>query len=295
MITKRDPNPWSHWPAPAKLNLFLHVTGRRPDGYHALQTVFQLLDWGDRISLRLRRDGQILRHGGIDGVAAEDDLAVRAARLLADRAAAVGGVDIAIDKRIPMGAGLGGGSSDAATVLMVLNRLWELGLDVDTLAELGQTLGADVPVFVRGHSAWAEGVGEVLTPLELETAWYVVLNPRCHVSTAELFAAPELTRDMPAATISAFKNGAIKDNVFEPLVCSRHPQVAAAIEWLSAFAPARLTGTGAAAFAAFASRDAAREVAKACPDGVSAIVAEGVDHSPLLKTLQLYNWGVAKR
>ena len=286
---------WTHWPAPAKLNLFLHVTGRRADGFHELQTVFRLLDWGDRVSVRPRNDGQILRVAGAAGVAPEDDLAVRAARLLAEHRGAVCGVDIAVEKRIPLGAGLGGGSSDAATVLKVLNRLWGLDLDDDTLAALGQTLGADVPVFVRGLSAWAEGIGEQLVPVALDPAWYVVVDPRCHVSTRELFAAPELTRDMPAATISDFINGAVQGNVFQPLVCRSHPRVAAAIRWLSAFAPARLTGTGAAVFAEFSTLDDARRARDGCPPEFSAMVARGVDRSPLLDTLQLHDWGVAKR
>ena len=171
---------WSTWPAPAKLNLFLHVTGRRDDGYHLLQTVFRLLDWGDSIAIRVRRDGEIVRSSGAAGVPAEQDLAIRAARALAARAGRpVGGADIRVDKQIPVGAGLGGGSSDAATVLVALNRLWSLGLGTAELAALGQSLGADVPVFVHGRSAWAEGTGEQLTPLELDSAWYLLLDPHC--------------------------------------------------------------------------------------------------------------------
>lgn len=188
---------WSVWPAPAKLNLFLRITGRRPDGYHELQTVFRLLDWGDELRLRVRADGIIQREGELPGVPSDQDITVRAARLLQARAGIMLGADIGIDKRIPMGGGLGGGSSDAATVLVALNHLWGAGLDEDALAELGRQLGADVPVFVRGRSAWAEGVGELLTPIELPRRHYVVLDPREHVPTAALFQAPELTRNAP--------------------------------------------------------------------------------------------------
>jgi len=184
---------WSRWPAPAKLNLFLRITGRRPDGYHALQTAFRLLDWGDVIHLRRRTDGVIVRVGaGADGVAEADDLMVRAAKLLRKETNCRQGADIGIEKNIPIGGGFGGGSSDAATVLVVLDRLWNLALGVDRLAALGLQLGADVPVFVRGHNAWAEGVGEVLTAIELPPAWYVVASPGVHAATAALFQAPDL-------------------------------------------------------------------------------------------------------
>ncbi|MGB8634304.1 MAG: 4-(cytidine 5'-diphospho)-2-C-methyl-D-erythritol kinase [Rhodanobacteraceae bacterium] len=287
---------WSTWPAPAKLNLFLHVTGRRDDGYHLLQTVFRLLDWGDTISIRLRSDGDIVRHSGAAGVPAEQDLAVRAARALAARAdTVVGGADISIDKQIPVGAGLGGGSSDAATVLVALNRLWELDLELAELAAMGQSLGADVPVFVHGHSAWAEGTGEQLTPLELDPAWYLLLDPHCAVSTAELFAAPELTRDMAPATISAFRDGELKENCFEPLVRQRYPPIAAALDWLSDFASAHMSGTGSVVFAEFASQAAARGAARQCPSRFTARVVRGVNSSPLLKQVQSDHWGVAKR
>src|SRR5574344_1177937 len=189
-------------PAPAKLNLFLHITGRRADGYHLLQTVFRLLDWGDRIGLRLRSDGQILRIGdSVAGVAPEQDLAVRAAQVLQQATDCGQGAEIRVDKQVPAGGGFGGGSSDAATVLVVLNRLWKTGLSVDALAELGLALGADVPVFVRGHNAWAEGVGELLPPIELPEAWYVLADPGVHVATSALFQAERLTRDTPAVII----------------------------------------------------------------------------------------------
>ncbi len=286
---------WTHWPAPAKLNLFLHVTGRREDGYHSLQTVFRLLDWGDTVSIRLREDGVIVRTAGADGVAADDDLAVRAAHLLADHAGEVSGADIAVEKRIPVGAGLGGGSSDAATVLVALNQLWGLDLDVSSLAELGQSLGADVPVFVHGYSAWAEGTGELLTPMALDPAWYLLLDSHCEVATAELFAAPELTRDMPPATISNFVDGVLTDNCFEPLVRARYEPVAAAMDWLSDHALARMSGSGSVVFAEFALRSAAQAVAGQCPSRFTARVVKGLNRSPLLKHEQSDHWGVAKR
>src|SRR5574344_1105965 len=200
-------------PAPAKLNLFLHITGRRADGYHLLQTVFRLLDWGDRIGLRLRSDGQILRIGdSVAGVAPEQDLAVRAARVLQQATDCGQGAEIRVDKHVPAGGGFGGGSSDAATVLVVLNRLWGTGLEEDALATLALGLGADVPVFVRGRNAWAEGVGEQLTPVSLPPAWYLVVEPGVHVPTTALFQSPQLTRDTPMAIIGNFASGALTGN-----------------------------------------------------------------------------------
>lgn len=281
------------WPAPAKLNLGLHITGRRADGYHTLQTVFQLLDWGDRIGIRVRQDGRICRLGSHSGVAAAEDLALRAARALAEQTGCGLGADIAIDKRIPVGAGLGGGSSDAATVLLVLNALWGVAVGEDRLAELGAELGADVPVFVRGRSAWAEGIGEKLTPLELGERWFLLLDPGCQVSTGELFRAPELTRDAPQRTISCFVRGAMAGNAFEPVVRARYPEVAAALDWLtveSAF-PARLSGTGGALFAEFPSRADAEAVACRVPDRWQVRVARGVDESPLHVALARFSAG----
>ncbi|MCK9539374.1 4-(cytidine 5'-diphospho)-2-C-methyl-D-erythritol kinase [Dokdonella sp.] len=276
---------WSEWPAPAKLNLFLHVTGRRADGYHLLQTVYQLLDFGDTVHLRLREDGRIVRHGSLPGVAAADDLAVRAAHALQAAAACPAGVDIAVSKRIPQG-GLGGGSSDAATVLRALNVLWQAGASEDELAALGLQLGADVPVFVRGHSAWAEGVGECLTPLALAPAWFVVIDPGARVATADLFAAPELTRDVPQMTIPLFVSGGSMRNVFEPVARARHSEVAAALDWLGAFGRARLSGSGGCVFAGFDSRAPAEAIAAQSPPGMRAFVARGVDESPLLERLR---------
>ncbi len=275
-------NAWSTWPAPAKLNLFLRIVGRRDDGYHLLQTVFQLLDWGDTVRLRVREDGRIEREAGLAEVPPEQDLAVRAARLLREHAGTALGADIAMDKRIPAGAGLGGGSSDAATVLVALNRLWGTGLDTDALAGLGVQLGADVPVFVRGHSAWAEGVGERIQPLALPAASYVIVDPRVHVSTQALFQAPELTRNAPPATISSFLQGDVADNAFAPLARSRYPGIRAAMDWLDRFGRARLSGTGACVFAQVASREAGEAIARQCPRTFRAWVADGVNVSPLV-------------
>lgn len=276
---------WSVWPAPAKLNLFLRITGRRADGYHELQTVFRLLDWGDELRLRVRADGIIQREGELPGVLSDQDITVRAARLLQARAGIMLGADIGIDKRIPMGGGLGGGSSDAATVLVALNHLWGAGLDEDALAELGRQLGADVPVFVRGRSAWAEGVGELLTPIELPRRHYVVLDPREHVPTAALFQAPELTRNAPRATISSFVSGETAENAFELVVRARHPRVDAALEWLGGFGRAKLSGSGGCVFLETPSELRALSIAARCPDAWSAQVAAGADRSMLHRSL----------
>lgn len=276
-----DGEGWSLWPAPAKLNLFLHVTGRRGDGYHELQTVFHLLDWGDRIALRPRPDGRIDRIGDVHGVDADLDLTIRAARALQAATGTAAGADVAVDKRIPLGAGLGGGSSDAATVLVALNRLWETGLAEDDLAAIGLSLGADVPVFVRGRSAFAEGVGERLQPLALPSRWYLVVHPGVHVATAALFRDPELTRDTPATTISRFLSGEAVFNAFEPLVRRRHGAVARVFEWLEPYGVARLSGSGSAVFMPVADAETGHGLARDCPPGMTAVVARGVDRSPL--------------
>lgn len=280
---------WSTWPAPAKLNLFLHITGRRPDGYHQLQTVFRLLDWGDRIGLRLREDGRIRREGtSVAGVAEDDDLAVRAARLLKRAANIAQGADISVEKVVPAGGGFGGGSSDAATVLLALNRLWNAGLDVDALAALGLQLGADVPVFVRGHNAWAEGVGELLTPITLPPAWFVLVHPGVHVPTPALFASPNLTRDAPVAKIADFASGSLLGNAFEPVLRRREPAVEAALAALSSIGRARLTGSGSGCFVEFATRAAAEQGLAQLPKELRAWVAAGVERSPLLDVLERY-------
>ena len=274
--------PWSDWPAPAKLNLFLRIPGRRADGYHLLQTVFRLLDWGDTIRLRPRSDGRIVRHGNsAPGLEAADDLMVRAAQLLAKEAKIAQGADIAVEKRIPAGAGFGGGSSDAATVLVALNQLWDAGLDLDRLAALGLQLGADVPVFVRGDNAWAEGIGERLAAVELPPAWYVLADPGVHAVTAELFQAPELTRDAAPATISDFVSGAPLGNCFEPVLRRREPAVEAAFVALARIGRPRLTGSGSGCFVEFGDPASAQAGLAMLPAGWRAWIAEGATRSPL--------------
>jgi 4-diphosphocytidyl-2-C-methyl-D-erythritol kinase len=275
------------WPAPAKLNLFLHVTGRRADGYHDLQTVFQLLDRGDELHFGVRDDGRIRRRRPLAGVADEHDLCLRAARLLQTAAGARHGADIELVKRLPLGGGLGGGSSDAATTLVALNALWGTGLRPDELATLGRRLGADVPVFVHGRSAWAEGVGERLTPLTLAPRWYLVLFPECHVATAEIFDAPELTRDSKPITIPDFLAGRTRNDC-ETVVAARYPQVAEALRLLAG--AGRMSGTGASVFAPFDDAAAAR---RALPPGWRGLVARGVDRSPLLDRLEAQRSGPA--
>jgi 4-diphosphocytidyl-2-C-methyl-D-erythritol kinase len=277
--------PETHWPAPAKLNLFLHVTGRRADGYHELQTLFQLLDLADTISITVRSDGHIERPSGPAGVAAEDDLAVRAARALKAATGSALGATLRVRKRIPQGGGLGGGSSDAATTLTALNELWGCGLQFDELARLGLTLGADVPVFVQGLSAWGEGLGERLTPVELPEAWYVIVYPGVSVSTRDVFQSPELTRNSPLITIRAFFESGGRNDC-ERAVRAQAPEVAAALEWLAARAPARLTGTGSCVFAACASAIEAERLAARVPDRWTSYVARGVNTSPLLERLR---------
>ncbi|MDI9238998.1 4-(cytidine 5'-diphospho)-2-C-methyl-D-erythritol kinase [Lysobacter sp. LF1] len=277
---------WSSWPAPAKLNLFLRITGRRDDGYHLLQTVFRLLEWGDAVRLRVREDGQVRRHGAsAPGVAEEDDLTVRAAKLLQSVANVGFGADILVEKRIPSGGGFGGGSSDAASVLVALNALWGVGLGLDELADLGLRLGADVPVFVRGENAWAEGVGERLTTVRLPSAWYVLADPGVHAPTAALFRSPELTRDAAPATMSDFVSGVPLGNAFEPVLRAREPAVEAVFAALSCIGPARLTGSGSGCFVEFATREAAEEALTVLAPGLRAWVAEGAQASPLHRAL----------
>lgn len=273
------------WPAPAKLNLFLHITGRRGDGYHLLQTVFQFIERSDTLHFAVRPDGVIRRTSSLPGVAPEDDLVVKAARALQQAGGTGLGADIRVEKCLPMGGGLGGGSSDAATTLVALNHLWELGLSEQALADIGLRLGADVPVFVHGRAAWAEGVGERLDPVELPEPWFVVLVPPVSIATGALFADPDLTRDCSPLTIRAFLAGD-GGNVFEPIVRRRYPPVAEALDWLGQFAPARLTGTGACIFAPFDEREAAERVVSRLPDDWQGFVARGRNRSPLLNALE---------
>lgn len=272
------------WPAPAKLNLFLHITGRREDGYHLLQTVFQFLDYGDTLHFTPRPDGQIRRLSTLPGVPEAQDLVIRAARLLQEECASTQGVDIRVEKRLPMGGGLGGGSSDAATTLVALNRLWSLDLGVERLAELGLRLGADVPVFVRGQAAWAEGVGEVLTPVELDEPWFLVLVPPVEVNTGKIFADPELTRASPAIKIRDFLAGH-GSNVCQEVVVKHYPEVAEALEWLGRHGKAMMTGTGACVFAPFATQAEAETVFAKRPAQWSGFVARACNRSPLLEKL----------
>lgn len=269
-----------NWPAPAKLNLFLHVCDRRPDGYHLLQTVFQLLDFGDMLRFSVRPDSVVRRVTALPGIPEETDLSVRAACLLQQETGCRRGVDIEIDKRLPLGGGLGGGSSDAATTLVALNSLWNTGLDIEALSRLGLRLGADVPVFVRGFSAWGEGVGEQLSPVELGSRWYVVVAPNVEVSTARVFAAAELTRNTPRIKMSAFRAGLARNDC-EPVVRGLYPEVARALDWLAQFGESRLTGTGGCVFAAFATEQEAQSVCARAPSPWRAFAARGVDVSPL--------------
>lgn len=275
------------YPAPAKLNLFLHVTGRRADGYHLLQTVFRFIDLSDTLHFTLREDGQVHRVNALEGVPAEQDLCVRAARLLQQECACPLGVDITLEKRIPMGGGLGGGSSDAATTLLALNKLWQLGLSRARLMQLGLTLGADVPVFLFGENAFAEGVGEQLQAFPLPDAWYVVLFPPVQVPTAQIFSHPELTRDSISITIRALPIGQSLSTVkwlandLQSIVCKLYPEVAQYLATLRKFAPAMMTGSGACVFAEFASESAAQKVLQQLPKEMQGVVAQGLPQHPL--------------
>lgn len=272
---------WSSaWPAPAKLNLFLHIVGRRADGYHLLQTVFRLIGCGDELTFSQRSDGEVHLATTLPGVAEDQELSVRAARLLKSHVGVRHGVDIRITKRIPMGGGLGGGSSDAATTLLALNYLWGVGLERVDLASLGLRLGADVPVFLRGRNAFGEGVGERLTDIDLPPAWYVVLTPPVHVRTAEAFAHAGLTEPTKSITISSFSAG-FGRNDLEPAVRRRYPIVAAHLEWLGSHGEARMTGSGACVFAEFSTEAGAREVLAKVPAGMRGFVAPGLERHPL--------------
>jgi 4-diphosphocytidyl-2-C-methyl-D-erythritol kinase len=268
------------FPAPAKLNLFLHVVGRRKDGYHLLQTALRFIDYGDELSFSVRADGAIRRTTALEGVPAEQDLSVRAAQALQRETGCREGADIGIVKRLPMGGGLGGGSSDAATTLIALNRLWRTGLTRDRLQQLALTLGADVPVFVFGKNAFAEGIGERLQALQLPSAWYLILVPELAVSTAEIFSAAELTRNTNAITIAAFSVGQGRNDL-EPVVCRRYPQVARHLEWLRRYGDARMTGSGACVFCAFDSEEHARRALSELPADMRGFVARGLDRHPL--------------
>ncbi len=276
------------WPAPAKLNLCLHVTGRRPDGYHELQTAFQLIDLADEIDFELRHDGVIERPAGEASVAPDEDLVVRAARRLREAAGRPElGVSISVAKALPAGGGLGGGSSDAATTLVALNRLWRLNLPVARLLALGTTLGADVPLFIAGRSAWGEGIGEQLTPVDWPAASFAIVFPGQGSGTRDVFQAPELTRNSPKVTIGSFlaslASGETPRNDLEPVVRARHAGVREALEWLGRRGAARLTGSGACVFATYADRAAAMSALRGLPEGWTGFVANGINRSPLLE------------
>lgn len=268
------------YPAPAKLNLFLHVTGRRDDGYHLLQSVFRFIDYGDSLTFKVRTDQRIVLTQALPSVPVERDLCYRAAQLLQTAAGIRQGVEITLEKHLPLGGGLGGGSSDAATTLIVLNRLWGAGLSRSALMRLGLQLGADVPVFIFGDNAWAEGIGEVLTPITLDPAWYVVLIPPVSVPTATIFSAPELTRNTLPVTIPGFSAGQIRNDL-EPVVVTRYPVVGQHLAWLKQFATARMTGSGACVFAPFSAEPAARAVLAQKPAWIEGFVAAGLAQHPL--------------
>ncbi|MEO7743761.1 MAG: 4-(cytidine 5'-diphospho)-2-C-methyl-D-erythritol kinase [Usitatibacter sp.] len=275
--------PGPDYPAPAKLNLFLHVVGRRDDGYHLLQSVFCLIDRCDRLRFRVREDGEVRRVSELRGVAPDDDLAIRAARLLQEASGTSLGADIEVEKTIPMGGGLGGGSSDAATTLLVLDRLWATGFGSEALAELAPTLGADVPFFLFGTSAWVEGAGERLTAIELAERWYVVLTPSAGVPTGTVFAAPELTRNtepLKMADFSAQQQDRFRNDL-EAVVTARFPEVRASLEWLRQHGKARMTGSGSCVFAGFDTREAAQQVLDQLTAPMTGFVAKGLTYHPL--------------
>ncbi|MGD8785636.1 MAG: 4-(cytidine 5'-diphospho)-2-C-methyl-D-erythritol kinase [Thioalkalispiraceae bacterium] len=272
------------WPAPAKLNLFLHITGQRDDGYHLLQTVFIFLEHCDRLSFEVNESGIISCDYQLNGVDPEKDIIYLAARALQSHSGVKLGVTISLDKVLPMGGGLGGGSSDAATTLLALNQLWGCKLDLAGLKEIGLSLGADVPVFIQGQACWAEGVGDEIRPIDLPESWFVVLIPKISVSTAKVFANPQLIRNCPAITIRDFLAG-LGQNVCEPVVAKLYPEVQAALSALGQFAKARMTGTGACVFAEFDSEEQANQAWSALSDQWDGFVAQGLNRSPVLGLL----------
>jgi 4-diphosphocytidyl-2-C-methyl-D-erythritol kinase len=282
-------NEFQAFAAPVKINLFLHVTGQRADGYHELQSVFRLLDFNDTLYIRTTSNREISRRSGNQQVAESDDLIIKAARLLQQHSGCELGADISIEKRIPMGGGLGGGSSDAATILLALNHLWQLGLSRQELQNLGVKLGADVPFFVFGRTAWVEGIGEQLEAIELETSHYLVITPATHVSTTDIFTSKELTRNTNPTTIAAFSReansgqlyGGAFHNDLEPVVIKRYPVVARCMEWLNRYAPARMSGSGASVFAEFSTQDEAKAAYNALPEMIAGVKVSGFTASSL--------------
>ena len=278
------------WTAPAKLNLFLHITGRREDGYHLLQTIFQFVEFGDKLFFEVTRDGKISLSPKLDGVDESENIIVKAAKLLQQKTGTPFGVNIELEKRIPMGGGLGGGSSNAATTLLALNKLWNIHFDKQQLMELGITLGADVPVFIYGQTAWAEGVGEKLKTVTAPESWYVIIFPRVNINTGTIFSSEELTRDKLPIRIRDFLDGTT-ENVFETIVSKRCPEVKEAINWLNQFSKTKLTGTGACIFASFETEQHAQEIAKQVPAKWQAFVTKGSNKT----NIERFYWGVAKR
>lgn len=268
------------WPSPAKLNLFLYITGQRPNGYHDLQTLFQFVDYGDSLSFTVRDDSAIVLTTPTDGVADDENLVIRAARLLQSHAGVSLGAEISLQKRIPIGGGLGGGSSNAATVLIALNTLWNCGYSDTELAQLGIRLGADVPVFVTGHAAFAEGVGEILHPVEPPEKWFLIAHPGVSIPTPVIFGDPELTRNTPKRTVNVLLNTPYANDC-EPIARKRFYEVEQLLSWLLEYAPSRLTGTGACVFAEFDTESAARHVLDKAPSWMRGFVAKGVNISPL--------------
>jgi len=268
------------WLAPAKINRFLHITRQRADGYHELQTIFQFLDYADELYFSISNNKNITLKDPIEGVKAEDNLIIKAAKLLQNESHCPLGATISLTKRLPMGGGLGGGSSDAATTLVALNQLWQVNLETPQLASLGVQLGADVPIFVHGFSAWAEGVGEQLKPIQLDEPWFVILIPNVSVSTAKIFSDPSLKRNCTPINEADFFNGQ-GHNVCQALVCQLYPEVAEALDWLDQFAPAIMTGTGACIFAAFNTREEAQKILSKKPEKFKGFVAQGANQSPL--------------
>ncbi|WP_082752831.1 4-(cytidine 5'-diphospho)-2-C-methyl-D-erythritol kinase [Janthinobacterium sp. B9-8] len=271
---------WQDFPAPAKLNLFLHIIGRRSDGYHLLQSVFQLIDLADTISLRVNDNGEVRHLNPLPGVPAESDLTVRAARLLQQATGCSKGVDIQVEKRLPMGGGVGGGSSDAATVMLALNRLWQLNLSRSKLMELGLSLGADVPFFIFGENAFVEGIGEIMTPILTPEAHFVILHPQVHVSTPQIFSDPSLTRDTPPITVPHLSS-AMTQNDLEEVARKSYPEISESITWLGQHANARMTGSGSCVFASFSSPNEANRVIYDLPKNMTGYVARSLSKHPL--------------
>ena len=276
------------WPSPAKLNLFLHILGRYDNGYHKLQSLFQMLDYGDKLAFDINHTGTIAMSTPLKGVKDEDNLIIRAAKLLAAQTKTKLGALISLEKCLPMGGGIGGGSSNAATTLVALNALWGTRLSVHQLADIGLQLGADVPIFVRGETAFAEGVGEQITPAPQPEQWFLVANPNVHISTGEIFTAQELTRNTPSIDWADYKFEETRNDC-QQLVVNRYPEVAKLLQWLVHYAPSRMTGTGACVFAPFSDESLANDVQGKLPSSWQSFVAKGVNRSPLLEKLEKYN------